>query len=59
MDKKEQEIEDLVKMIDGKMDDGINRLSVQFVKDQPKDYIKEKRFMGKKDSWNPWNWGEA
>ena len=55
----EQEIDDLVKMIDGKMNGGVSRLSVGFVENQKADYVKERVSMGKKDAWDPWIWGEG
>ena len=55
----EQEIDDLVKMIDGKMDGGVSRLSVGFLANQKKDFVAEKRMYGKRDAWDPWIWGEG
>ena len=59
MESKDQEIDDLVKMIDGKMTDGISRLSVGFMKNQETDFVKERISMGKRDAWDPWIWGEG
>lgn len=55
----DQEIEDLVKMIDGKMNGGVSRLSVGFVQNQKTDYVTERISMGKRDAWDPWIWGEG
>ena len=55
----ETKIDELIKMIDGKMDDGVNRLSVGFTQLQNEGDVKEKRSMGKSDSWYPWVWGEG
>ena len=59
MEANEQEIEELVRMIDGKMDSGISRLSVGFLQNQKTDYVKERLSMGKRDAWDPWVWGEG
>ena len=59
MESKDQEIDDLVKMIDGKMKDGNSRLSVGFMKNQETDFVKERVSMGKRDAWDPWIWGEG
>jgi len=55
----DQEIEEIVKMIDNKMTDGISRLSVGFAENQERDYVKEQISMGKRDSWDPWVWVEG
>ena len=55
----ENKIDELIRMIDGKMDGGVNRLSVGFTKLQKEGDMKEKRSMGKSDSWYPWVWGEG
>lgn len=59
MDVSDHEIDELVKMIDGKMDGGVSRLSVGFLKDQKADFVKERVSMGKRDAWDPWIWGEG
>ena len=59
METRNQEIEELVKMIDGKMNDGVSRLSVGFLKNQETDYMTERVSMGKRDAWDPWIWGEG
>lgn len=53
-----KEIDDLVKMIDGKMEDGISRLGVSFSDRKEKGEVSESHYYGKKDSWNPGVWGE-
>ena len=55
----EDKIDELIRMIDGKMDGGVNRLSVGFTQLQKEGDVKEKRSMGKSDSWYPWVWGEG
>lgn len=55
----EAKIDELIRMIDGKMDGGVNRLSVGFTQLQKEGDVKEKRSMGKSDSWYPWVWGEG
>ena len=59
METSDHEIDELVKMIDGKMDSGVSRLSVGFLKNQKTDYVKERVSMGKRDAWDPWIWGEG
>ena len=59
METNDHEIDELVKMIDGKMDGGVSRLSVGFLKDQKTDFVKERVSMGKRDAWDPWVWGEG
>ena len=59
METNDREIDELVKMIDGKMDSGVSRLSVGFLKNQKTDYVKERVSMGKRDAWDPWIWGEG
>ena len=59
METSDREIDELVRMIDGKMDSGVSRLSVGFLKNQKTDYIKERISMGKRDAWDPWIWGEG
>lgn len=48
------EIDDLVKMIDGKMDQGVSRLSVQFSDEQKADTVKEQYHHGRCDVGSPW-----
>lgn len=52
------ELDDLVKMIDGKMESGISRLGVSFSDKKEPGSVSETHFHGKKDSWNPGVWGE-
>lgn len=59
METRDREIEDLVKLIDGKMNEGVSRLSVGFLKNQEKEFVKERISMGKRDAWDPWIWGEG
>lgn len=59
MDMNHREIDELVKMIDGKMDGGVSRLSVGFRLNQQTDYVTERVSMGKRDAWDPWIWGEG
>lgn len=59
MDMNHREIDELVKMIDGKMDGGVSRLSVGFQLNQQTDYVTERVSMGKRDAWDPWIWGEG
>ncbi len=59
MDKrKDDEIEELVEMIDTKMDSGISRLGVAFSDKQRAGLVTESHFYGRKDSWNPGVWGD-
>ena len=58
-DSNEKEIEDLINMIDGKMEGGVSRLSVGFSEKESEGFQKEDRYYGKRDSWDPWPWGES
>ncbi len=58
MDTLDKEAKDLIKMIDEKMGDGVSRLSVGFSENQ-KESVKEAQYFGKRDSWDPWPWGES
>ena len=49
-DIKEGEVDELVKMIDGKMNGGVSRLSVGFKRNEPTDYVTERVSMGKRDA---------
>ena len=52
------ELEDLVKMIDGKMESGISRLGLSFSDKKEAGSVSETHYHGKKDAWNPGVWGE-
>ena len=54
----EKKLNDLVNMIDNKMNSGISRLGVAFSDKQEEGVVKESHYHGKKDSWNPGVWGE-
>ncbi len=58
-DQKEKEIESFIDMIDAQMDEGVSRLSVRCRDDKESGILSERRVYGKRDSWNPWNWGES
>ncbi|MBR1702286.1 MAG: hypothetical protein IJ716_10075 [Lachnospiraceae bacterium] len=48
------EIEDLVNMIDGKMNGGVSRLKVEFSEAQKADTVKEQYHHGRCDVGSPW-----
>ena len=52
------EIEKIVNLIDGQMQEGVNRLSVGFSDKMKEGSVQQRREYGKKDAWNPWPWGE-
>jgi len=48
------DVEDLVRMIDGKMESGVSRLSVGFSEEQAHDTVKEQYHHGRCDVGSPW-----
>lgn len=50
----DKEIEELIKMIDGKMEDGVGRLSVHFSEQQEAGVVKERHHLGRCDVGSPW-----
>lgn len=48
------EIDDVIKMIDGKMEDGVSRLKVSFDDEQEQDTVKEQYHLGRCDVGSPW-----
>ena len=54
MNENEKEIEDLIKMIDGKMEEGVGRLKVNFTEGQDAGTVKEQHHLGRCDVGSPW-----
>lgn len=54
MDIRNDEIEDLVNMIDGKMQKGVSRLSLNFSENQEEGTKKESYHHGRCDVGSPW-----
>ncbi|MCR4749843.1 MAG: hypothetical protein K5877_08655 [Lachnospiraceae bacterium] len=52
-------IDEIINMIDGKMESGVGRLKVSFEEDQPKDVVKEQHHLGRCDVGSPWATGTA
>ena len=50
----ETDIDEVIKMIDGKMERGVSRLKVSFDDKQEKDTIKEQYHYGRCDVGSPW-----
>jgi hypothetical protein len=50
----DKEIDDLIKMIDGKMEEGVGRLKVNFTEAQDADTVKEQHHLGRCDVGSPW-----
>lgn len=50
----ETDIDEVIKMIDGKMERGVSRLKVSFDDKQEKDTIKEQYHHGRCDVGSPW-----
>ena len=48
------DIDDVIKMIDGKMESGVSRLKVSFDDEQEKDTVKEQYQHGRCDVGSPW-----
>lgn len=48
------DVEDLIRMIDGKMESGVSRLSVGFSEEQARDTVKEQYHHGRCDVGSPW-----
>ena len=53
------ELESFIQMIDSQMDQGVSRLSVRCRDNEETGIISERHVYGKRDAWNPWNWGES
>ena len=51
---KDNEIDDLIAMIDGKMDKGVSRLKVNFSDEMEKGSMKEQYHHGRCDVGSPW-----
>ena len=54
MDEKITNVEDLIRMIDGKMDSGVSRLKVEFNDQQKAGTMKEQYHHGRCDVGSPW-----
>ena len=52
------EIDDVVELIEKQMNNGVSRLGVSFSDKQEEGSVTETHFHGKKDQWNPGEWGE-
>ena len=50
----EKEIDELIGMIDGKMESGVGRLSVGFSEAQEAGVVKERYHLGRCDVGSPW-----
>ena len=50
----EKEIDELIQMIEGKMESGVSRLSVGFSEAQEKGVVKEQYHLGRCDVGSPW-----
>ncbi|MBR4607054.1 MAG: hypothetical protein IKO41_12635 [Lachnospiraceae bacterium] len=50
----EKEIDELIQMIEGKMESGVSRLSVNFSEAQEKGVVKERHHLGRCDVGSPW-----
>lgn len=50
----DKEIDELIKMIDGKMEDGVGRLKVSFTESQEEGVVKEQHHLGRCDVGSPW-----
>ncbi len=48
------DIDEVIKMIDGKMESGVGRLKVSFDDEQEKDTVKEQYHLGRCDVGSPW-----
>ena len=48
------DIDEVIKMIDGKMESGVGRLKVGFTEEQPQDTVKEQYHLGRCDVGSPW-----
>ena len=48
------DIDEVIKMIDGKMESGVGRLKVSFDDEQDKDTVKEQYHLGRCDVGSPW-----
>ena len=63
MEKREEvsseEIERFTEMVDLQMSGGVNRLSVKCTENEQSGILRQKKTYGKRDAWNPWNWGET
>ena len=50
----EKEIDELIKMIEGKMGDGVGRLKVSFTETMDQGTVKEQHHLGRCDVGSPW-----
>lgn len=50
----EREIDELIRMIDGKMEEGVGRLKVNFTEEQAQGVVKEQHHLGRCDVGSPW-----
>ncbi|MCR4599333.1 MAG: hypothetical protein K5678_09910 [Acetatifactor sp.] len=50
----EKEIDDLIAMIEGKMQEGVGRLKVNFSEAQEQGVVKEQHHLGRCDVGSPW-----
>ena len=48
------DVDELIKMIDGKMESGVSRLSVGFSEQQAQNTVKEQYHLGRCDVGSPW-----
>ncbi len=48
------DIDEVIKMIDGKMESGVGRLKVSFDDEQEKDTVREQYHLGRCDVGSPW-----
>ena len=49
-----KQIEEMIEMIDGKMESGVGRLKVQFTEEQEQGTVKEQYHHGRCDVGSPW-----
>lgn len=57
MDKNEMNVDELIRMIDGKMESGVSRLKVDFSDKQQEGFKKEQYHHGRCDVGSPWATG--
>ena len=50
----EKEIDELIKMIEGKMEDGVGRLKVSFTETLDQGVVSEQSHLGRCDVGSPW-----